>query len=167
MKNDTTESFVEQLQALWSVESMLVEGLPRILKKALNLGLVKGLAHHLAETDQHKVAIEGICKQLDIVPNKGEPEQGIMLLLREGESRMMTLTGRELDLAIIDSAQQIEAYEITLYEDAVEAANARRYTGIAKRLALTMEEEKQSLTRLKFLEKTLTAERAVIGEENL
>ena len=72
--------------------------------------------------------------------------------------------GDDLDAAIIAVAQDIELYEIAAYEPAGNTANELGYKGIAGRLFLTMEEERQSNTKLKFLEKSLFAETAEIGQ---
>lgn len=144
---------------------MLVEAMPRMIKKAGTLGLQKTLALHLAETDQHKVAIEAICKQLDIDATAGEPDTGLQQILQQGEQMMSGKSGDELDVAIIEGALQIEQHEIDAYTPACESARAEGYEGIAKRLALTLEEEKQSDTKLRFLEKSLFSQSAEIGQQ--
>ena len=60
--------FYHELQVLWSAETMLTEAMPRMIEKAKNEGLKNMLRLHLAETDQHKVALEAICKMLEIDP---------------------------------------------------------------------------------------------------
>ena len=163
LKNN--QEFVVQLQSLWSIESMLVEAMPRMIQKASNPGLQKSLTHHFAETDKHKTAIEGICKQLDIDPNGGEPDATLRNILMEGENEIMGMEmGDEMDAAIIFGAQQIEEYEISMYGPAADSADALGYTGIAKRLRLTLEEEKQADNKLKFLESSLLEDRAYIGQ---
>ncbi len=161
----TNDNFHQQLQSLWSIESMLVEAMPRMIEKASNFGLQKTLAMHFAETRQHKVAIEAICKGLDIDHKGGEPDNGLQNILRMGENAMMEKSaGDDLDAAIIAGAQDIEQYEIAAYELAGNAAKELGYKGIAGRLFLTMEEERQSETKLKFLEKSLFSETAEIGQ---
>lgn len=160
----TTDSFQQQLQTLWSIESILVEAMPRMVEKASNFGLQKILAMHFAETRQHKVAIEAICKGVDIDPKGGEPDAHLQNILQMGEQAMIGKSaGNDLDAAIIAAAQDIEQYEITAYGSAGDAAKELGYKGIAGRLFLTMEEERQSETKLKFLEKSLFSERAEIG----
>ena len=162
---NNNQEFTAKLQSLWSIESMLVEAMPRMIQKATNLGLQKSLAHHFAETDQHKIAIEGICKQLEIDPRAGEPDATLRNILMEGENEMIGIEmGEEMDAAIIYAAQQIEEYEISMYEQAADSADLLGYKGIAKRLLLTMEEEKQADNKLKFLESSLLEERAYIGQ---
>ncbi|MFL5772168.1 MAG: DUF892 family protein [Flavisolibacter sp.] len=164
MESRITDTFIKQLQLLWSVESMLMEEIPRIMAKATNMGLQKTLAYHLAETDQHKVAIEGICKMLDINAKGGEPNSELLNIIHEGEKAMLTqVEGNHLDAAIIFTALVIEQYEISVYGMAAETAESLGYTGIAKRLRLTLAEEQQSENKLKYLESALFQNRADIG----
>src|SRR3954462_10358737 len=102
MESSITGVFIKQLQLLWSVESMLMEEIPRIMEKTSNMGLQKALAYHLAETDQHKVAIEAICKMLDVNAKGGEPNSELLNIIQEGEKAMLTqVAGNNLDAAII------------------------------------------------------------------
>jgi ferritin-like metal-binding protein YciE len=159
------ETFTAQLQKLWSIESQLVEAMPRMIQKANNFGLQKILALHFEETRQQKVAIEVICKQLDIDPKASEPDSGIMQILQDGERQMINAASEnDVDAAIIEGAQKIEEYEIAAYMPAGRAAQALGYKGVAGRLFLTLEEERQSDTKLKFLEKALFIQTAEIGQ---
>jgi hypothetical protein len=72
--------------------------------------------------------------------------------------------GEELDPLIIETAVQIEEHEIATYASVAETARALGYEGVAQRLYLTMEEERQSKTKLKFLQKSLFTDSAEIGE---
>jgi ferritin-like metal-binding protein YciE len=164
----TKDNFYSQLQSLWSIESMLVEAMPRMIEKASNFGLKKNLALHFEETRQHKVAIEAICKGLNIDPKAGEPHGELQTILLMSEQAMMGKpAGDELDAAIISGAQNIEECEIAVYRLAGETAKELGYAGIAGRLFLTLEEERQSDTKLKFLEKALFGTSADIGQEKL
>jgi ferritin-like metal-binding protein YciE len=162
------DSFAQQLQSLWSIEMMLEEAMPRMLQKAGSLGLQKNLALHFEETRQHRVAVEAICKGLNIDPKGGEPHAGLQQLLQKGEQLMMgKSTGDELDAMIIRTAQEIEGLEIAAYEPAGYAAKELGYEGIAKRLFLTLEEERQADTKLRFLEKAFFGKRADIGQQEV
>lgn len=162
---NTEDLFYQQLQSLWSVENMLMEALPRMIEKADNLGLQKSLAHHLAETNQHRVAIEGICKQLNIDAQEASPNVELKNILKEGEKAMANKsTGSTMDAAIITGAQKVEQYEIHAYASAADYANTLGYQGFKKRLLLTLEEERQAFTKLKFMESSLFSTRAEIGQ---
>ena len=163
MKNIRISKFSEQLQMLWSIESQLVEAMPDMFQKANNLGLQKTLAHHFEETRQHKTAIEGICKQFNINPD-GEPDYKLQNMILQGADNLVKHSGDELDPLIIETAVQIEEHEIATYASVAETAKALGYEGVAQRLYLTMEEERQSKTKLKFLQKSLFTDSAEIGE---
>lgn len=164
---EQTGNFIKQLQALWSLEKMLTEAMPRMIDAATNLGLKKNLALHLAETDQHKVAVQAICKQLDY-PHEGEENADVKNLLAEGERTMSTqVTDAKMDAAIIEAAIKIEHYEIAQYTVAADVAEAMGYEGIAQRLRLSLEEERQADAKLNFLHKVLVEQTSVIGAPGL
>ena len=164
MATISISKFSEQLQKLWSIESQLVEAIPVMMKKAENFGLQKGLALHFEETRQHKTAIEGICKQFDIDPKAGEVDDELQHIILQGEKNLKN-NGREgTDPVIIETAVQIEEYEIAAYTTAAETAKALGYEGVAQRLYLTLEDERNSKTKLKFLQKSATTNSAEIGE---
>jgi len=154
------ELFYHEIQVLWSAESLLVEAMPKMIERAKNLGLKKMLSQHFAETDQHKVALEAICKQLNIDP-KGDFNPGMKGILEEGEKVMAKdATDEAMDAALIAGAQKVEHYEISGYGSAAEYAEMLGYEGIAQRLRLTLQEEQQADTKLNFLAKNIVNRRA-------
>jgi len=156
--------FYHELQVLWSAETMLTEAMPRMIEKAKNEGLKNMLRLHLAETDQHKVALEAICKMLEIDP-QGDFNPGIRGILEEGEKVMAKeATDEGMDAALIAGAQKVEHYEISGYGSAAHYAEMLGYEGISKRLRLTLEEEQQADTKLNFLAKNIINPRAKIAE---
>jgi ferritin-like metal-binding protein YciE len=162
---DLEQLFYHELQVLWSAEKMLMEAMPRMIEKAKHFGLKKNLSMHLAETDQHKVALEMICKQLGIDP-AGDFNPGMKGLIQEGEKVMSKdVTDEALDAAIIAGAQKIEHYEISGYGSAAHYAEMLGYEGIAKRLRLTLAEEQDADTKLNFLAKEIINQRALMAVE--
>ena len=152
--------FYHELQVLWSAESMLLDAMPRMIEKAHHHGLKKNLSLHLAETDQHKVALEAICRQLGVDP-KGDFNPGIKGIIEEGDMVMSKDASEEaMDAAIIAGAQKVEHYEISGYGSAAHYAEMLGHEGIAKRLRLTLEEEQQADTKLNFLAKSIVNKRA-------
>jgi ferritin-like metal-binding protein YciE len=157
--------FYHELQVLWSAESLLVEAMPEMIERARNEGLQKMLSLHLAETDQHKVALEGICKMLEIDP-RGDFNPGIKGIIEEGKMVMAKdATDEAMDAAIIAGAQKIEHYEISGYGSAACYADMLGYEGVAQRLRLTLAEEQQADTKLNFLAKNLVNIRAQFVDE--
>lgn len=154
------ELFYHELQVLWSAESMLIEAMPKMIAKAKTFGLKKLLELHLAETDQHKVALEAICKQLSLDPT-GDPNPGMKGILEEGDMVMhKDATDEAMDAALIAGAQKVEHYEISGYGSAAYYAEMLGYEGIAKRLRLTLAEEQDADTKLNFLAKNLVNPKA-------
>jgi len=157
---DLKDLFYHELQVLWSAEAMMTEAMPKMIARAKNEGLKNLLRMHLAETDQHKVALEAICKQLDIDP-KGDFNPGIKGIIDEGNMVMAKDASPEaMDAALIAGAQKIEHYEISGYGSAAYYAEMLGHEGICKRLRLTLAEEQQADTKLNFLAKNLINLRA-------
>lgn len=152
---DLTQLFYHEIQVLWSAEKMLTEAMPKMIERARNLGLKKNLSMHLAETQQHKAALELICKQLGIDP-EGDFNPGMKGILEEGEKVMAKdATYEAMDAALIAGAQKVEHYEISGYGSAACYADMLGYEGIAQRLRLTLAEEQDADTKLNFLAKEL------------
>lgn len=163
----SVETFVKDLQALWSAEKQLTEAMPAMIEKATNFGLKKNLALHFAETDQQKEAIRGFCVTLGY-PHEVEENKAVKMLVDDGEKAMATAApGEELDAVIIESAIQIEHFEIGQYPVVIEAAKALGYQGIAARLAQSLEEERQADAKLNFLKKYLVLQTADAGAPDL
>ena len=159
-----SDLFYHELQVLWSAEKMLLEAMPLMIDRAQNEGLKKMLSMHLAETDQHKVALEGICKQLGIDP-EGDYNPGMKGIIQEGEKVMAKdATPEAMDAALITGAQKVEHYEISGYGSAAHYAEMLGYEGIAQRLRLTLGEEQEADTKLNFLAKNLVNVRAQFAE---
>lgn len=157
--------FYHELQVLWSAESMLIEAMPEMIARAKNEGLKNMLRLHLAETDQHKVALEAICKQLEIDP-EGDFNPGMEGILEEGKMVMAKDASDEaMDATLIAGAQKVEHYEISGYGSAAYYAEMLGYEGIAKRLRLTLAEEQQADTKLNFLAKNIINEKAQLIED--
>jgi len=164
---NSIESFVNNIQALWSAETQLTEAMPVMIKQATNIGLRKNLALHLAETDQHKVALEGICKELGY-EHEGEENGEMKSMLEDGARAISTqVSDTKADAAIIHGAIKIEHYEIERYTAVAATAKALGYDGIAARLNLTLEEERQADTKLNFLHRFYVEDTSEIGAPGL
>ena len=136
-----SDLFYHELQVLWSAEKMLLEAMPLMIDRAQNEGLKKMLSMHLAETDQHKVALEGICKQLGIDP-EGDYNPGMKGIIQEGEKVMAKdATPEAMDAALITGAQKVEHYEISGYGSVRTFAEMLGETEAARLLQETLDEE--------------------------
>ena len=162
--NKPNDRFVELVRQLWSAEKMLTKSMPLMIEKAQHLGLKKNIAVHLAETHQHKEALAAIAKQLDFDIDGSENTE-LKTILEAGKQALGgQSTGDGSDAAIIRAAIQVEEYEMKQYEELGSLARNLGYEGIARRLLLTCEEERQANTKLHFLFKTIVAQTAAIGE---
>lgn len=157
---DLEQLFYHELQVLWSAEKLLTEAMPKMIERAKHEALKKTLALHLAETDQHKVALEMICKELGIDP-EGDFNPGMKGIIEEGEKVMAKdATDEAMDAALIAGAQKVEHYEISGYGTAAHYAEMLGLEAIAARLRLTLEEEQQADTKLNFLAKEVVNRKA-------
>ncbi len=157
---DLEQLFYHELQVLWSAEKLLTEAMPKMIERAKHEALKKNLALHLAETDQHKVALEMICKELGIDP-EGDFNPGMKGIIEEGEKVMAKdATDEAMDAALIAGAQKVEHYEISGYGSAAHYAEMLGLEAIAARLRLTLEEEQQADTKLNFLAKEVVNRKA-------
>jgi ferritin-like metal-binding protein YciE len=150
------EKLADKLQSLWSVENQLVTAIPPMYAKATDFGLNKVLSYHFAETLQHRTAVESICKQLEINP-QGDVDEHLATILSENE--LMLSDGDNINELIILGALRVEQYEISAYQSAADEAMRARLSTLARRLLLTLEEEKQACNKLTFLLKTIRSNR--------
>lgn len=161
------QTFERDLQDLWSAEKLLTRALPLMMERAANPGLKKILALHLAETHQHKVALEAICKQLGFA-HEGEENADIRSLVEQAERDLSAqVADGKVDAAIITAAIQMEHYEISRYEIVANTAEALGFEGVARRLRLTLEEERQADAKLNFLDKNYVQESSLLGGTRL
>jgi ferritin-like metal-binding protein YciE len=153
--------FFHEIQVMWSAEKLLITAIPKMIAKANNEGLKQSLALHLAETQQHLVAVENIAKQFEIIPD-GDFNKGIKGIIEEGNMVMSKdATYEAMDAAIIAGAQKVEHYEISGYGSAACYADMLGYPAIAAKLRSILQEEQQADTKLNFLAKSLINEKAL------
>lgn len=164
---NTREQFILTLQLLWSMENMLVDSLHNLIDKATDLGLTKSLSHHFAETLQHRTALEGICKQLEVNPAEMQNEMFEDLLSENDSDIEANKSGVGINSLIIAGAQLIEQFEIAAYAPAIKYAEELGLKAIRKRLLLIVEEERQANNKLNFLLKNLSLTQADIVESNV
>ena len=134
--------FVEQLKDLYSAESQIAKaGLPKMIKKASDPELVKGLTMHLKETRGQLDRLEQISEQLG-KKLSGETCEATKGLLKEAAGWMdEDATDEVMDAGIIADGQRIEHYEIAAYGTAHAYARLLGEAGCAALLAQTLAEE--------------------------
>jgi ferritin-like metal-binding protein YciE len=155
--NDLRDLLKHEIEDLQSVEDQILEALPKMIDKANNPDLKRALSEHLKVTEQHKVRLEKIMKEVQ----KGGEEsngrkkgilgifgggkhvcKGMKGIIEEGEKIMDTdISPEVLDAAIIASAQKVEHYEICGYGTARSFARELGMEQIARQLEQTLNEE--------------------------
>jgi ferritin-like metal-binding protein YciE len=136
------------LQDIYYAENQIVRALPKLIDKATNRDLTKGLKDHLEET---KKQIE----RLDQVFNKlGKQPQGIKCpaidgLIAEGDDVAGEVADKEvLDAAIVGAAQSVEHYEIARYGTLIAWAESLGHDDIVRFLNTNLNEEKAADKKL-------------------
>ncbi|PKA84246.1 ferritin-like metal-binding protein YciE [Ulvibacter sp. MAR_2010_11] len=140
MKN-LAELFEHEIKDLYSAEKQLVESLPNMVKAASDKKLQQAFANHLEETKTQFERMKEICSELDINPGntKCDAMEG---LIEECDGMINENADPDVkDAGLIACAQRVEHYEISGYGTAVRFAKELGYSGIAKKLQTTLNEE--------------------------
>ena len=156
--NDLRDLLKHEIEDLQSVEDQIIEALPKMIDKANNPDLKKALSEHLKVTEQHKVRLEKIMKNIgsDTEQSNGKKKgilggifgggkhecKGMKGIIEEGEKIIGTdISPEALDAAIIASAQKVEHYEICGYGTARTFARQLGMEQVARQLEQTLNEE--------------------------
>jgi ferritin-like metal-binding protein YciE len=135
--------YEDGLKDIYWAEKALLKALPKMEKNATDMGLKKGIAKHLNETEQHITRLETCFEELGMKP-KAEKCDAMQGLIEEGESIMKeTQVGAVRDAGIIAAAQKVEHYEIATYGTLAAYAKVLGYKTGLKQLLKTLGEEKQ------------------------
>ena len=114
------------LKDIYYAENRIVKSLPKLIDKATNRDLSKGLKDHLHETENQVARLDQVFAKL------GEKPQGVKCpaidgLIAEADEIAGEVADKEvLDAAIVGAAQSVEHYEIARY------GHADRVGGIAR-----------------------------------
>jgi ferritin-like metal-binding protein YciE len=103
------------LQDIYYAENRIVKSLPKLIEKATNRDLSKGLKDHLGETEKQVARLDQVFKLLGKEP-QGVKCPAIDGLISEADDVAGEVADKNvLDAAIIGSAQAVEPYEIARY----------------------------------------------------
>jgi ferritin-like metal-binding protein YciE len=160
--------YVHQLRDLYSAESLIIDALPRMARKASNPQLKRAFETHLEESEQQKERLEQIFNQMDLSP-KGETCKAMKGLVAEAEDfidEAKKLFGSDspsavLDAGLIAEAQRVEHYEISAYGTVATYAETLNRTADHQLLAATLAEEKETDQKLSDLAKSMVNPAAV------
>lgn len=158
--------FVLKLQALYDVESELMDALPVMAKNATDEELKKTISEHLMETKMHLQRLITIFSMLDVKAKKAK-SKGIRGIIDDAEWLAANVMGATaLDAALIGAAQYAEHYEMAGYASAMEWARLLGLTDAVPLLNSTLEEEKSASDKLLKLALAKINREALGEEEN-
>lgn len=146
--NSMQDLVVYKLQAIYDAENQALQAYPQIMGAVTSPELKQGLQQHMEQTQQQVQRLDQIFQQLGAQPG-GQPCTSMQGLIQEGQQLIQQGGAPEvLDAAIIGAAQAIEHHEIAAYGTARTLAQQLGMTEAAQLLEQTLEEEKQTDTRL-------------------
>jgi len=103
------------LQDIYYAENQIVKALPKLIDKATNRDLTKGLRDHLEETKKQIERLDQAFKKLGKKPEEVNCP-AIDRLIEEGDEIAGEIGDKEvLDAAIVGAAQAVEHYEMARY----------------------------------------------------
>jgi ferritin-like metal-binding protein YciE len=136
------------LQDIYYAENQIVESLPKLIDKATNRDLSKGLRQHLEETKNQIARLDQVFQKLGHEP-KAARCPGIDGLISEADEVAGEVADKEvLDAAIVGSAQAVEHYEIARYGTLIAWAEAIGHDDITRLLNTNLNEEKAADKKL-------------------
>ncbi len=157
--------FVEQLKDLYSAETQLIKALPKMAKAATSSDLAQGFEDHLEQTKGHVNRLEQIFKKLDEKPT-GKKCKAMEGLVKEGaEAIEEDASDAAKDAMLIAAAQRVEHYEIAGYGSVKTYADLLGEDEASELLAETLQEEKDTDSKLTEAAESINAEADEEGEE--
>lgn len=139
------ELFIEELRDIYWAEKHLVKALPKMEKATSSEKLAEAFATHLSVTQEQVSRLEKVFELIGEKP-RGKKCDAMDGLVKEAESVIEdTEEGTSTrDVALIIAAQKVEHYEIATYGGLATLAKTMGKNDVAKLLAQTLEEEKQT-----------------------
>jgi ferritin-like metal-binding protein YciE len=136
------------LKDIYYAENQIVKSLPKLIDKATNRDLSKGLKDHLEETKNQIARLDQVFKKLGQEP-KGIQCPAIDGLISEADEVAGEVADKEvLDAAIVGSAQAVEHYEIARYGTLIAWAESLGHDDIIRLLNTNLNEEKAADKKL-------------------
>lgn len=139
---------IHGLQDIYYAENQIIAALPKLIDKATNRDLSKGLRAHLEETKKQVERLDQVFKKLDTAP-EGTKCPAIDGLITEADELAGEVVDKEvLDAATVGSAQSVEHYEIARYGTLIAWAEALGHDDIVRLLNTNLNEEKAADKKL-------------------
>jgi len=152
--------FLDQLQDVYSAERQLVSALPKIAKAAESSELRNAFEDHLQQTRTHVNRLEQAFQLLGQKAKENTCE-GMQGLIEEGEEMISQWGNAEArDAGLIGAAQKVEHYEIASYGTLCTWAEQLGKPDVARLLHLTLDEEKQTDSKLSRLAEQMINQQA-------
>ena len=149
--NSLQDLFEHEIRELYSVESQLIEAIPKMAGNSTNEELRSGFREQLEQTKHHRDRLEQIGELYHFNP-EGEDCDAMEALLGEGKKAMKSKTIPALrDAALISAGQRVEHYEISAYGTARNYAQSLGFDEAANILEQTLGEEKETDLKLNYL----------------
>jgi ferritin-like metal-binding protein YciE len=140
--------FVHGLKDIYYAENQIAKALPKLIEKATNRDLSKGLSDHLEETRKQIVRLDQVFKKLGQEP-KGVKCPAIDGLISESDDLAGEVADKQvLDAAIVGSAQAVEHYEIARYGTLIAWAEELGHDDVVRLLTTNLNEEKAADKKL-------------------
>ena len=140
--------FLHGLQDIYYTENQIVKSLPKMIEKATNRDLTKGLKDHLGETEKHVARLEQVFKLLGQEP-KGVKCPAIDGLISEADDVAGEVADKNvLDAAVVGAAQAVEHYEIARYGTLIAWADELDREDVIRLLTTNLNEEKAADKKL-------------------
>lgn len=136
------------LKDIYYAENQIVKALPKMIDKATNRDLSKGLNGHLEETKNQIARLDQVFRLL------GQQPQGVKCpaidgLIAEADDVAGEVEDKSvLDAAIIGSAQSVEHYEIARYGTLIAWADELGRDDLVRLLTTNLNEEKAADKKL-------------------
>jgi ferritin-like metal-binding protein YciE len=152
--DNLSDLFQRGLEYAWDCEHLLLRQLPKMVEAATLQDLKQALDLHLVETKGHIYHLEQIFTRLERSP-AAEKNEPIRIIVDECE-KMIGHIDRSplLDAALVFCGNQIEQYEIGLYESLAGFARALGLDAVAGLIDQILGEEKNAAHQLTGLAKS-------------
>ena len=136
------------LKDIFYAENQIVRALPKMIDKATNRELTKGLQSHLEETKNQIARLEQVFQKLGEEP-QGAKCPAIDGLITEADEVAGEVADKDvLDAALIGAAQSVEHYEIARYGTLIAWAESLGHDDIIRLLTTNLNEEKAADKKL-------------------
>jgi ferritin-like metal-binding protein YciE len=136
------------LKDIYYAENQIVKSLPKLIDKATNRDLAKGLKDHFHETENQIARLDQVFQKF------GEKPQGVKCpaidgLIKEADEIAGEVADKEvLDAAIVGAAQSVEHYEIARYGTLIAWAESLGRDDVIRLLTTNLNEEKAADKKL-------------------